>query len=293
MMDDSTKDSTDQPTPERHLHEPGREPSHHAPHTAVGGAGDGRTTAPAWSVQHEGLAAAHGAEPNRLLRALPLEEYARILPQLTPVRLGLKQVLVEPNVPIRDVYFPREGVSSVVADEQEGGAVEVGTIGPDGFIGLPVLHGAESMPYRVFIQIEGHGWRLSADAFRQLIDERAAVRHLFLRYAQYFTDQVSQSVACNRLHTLDERCARWLLMTHDRVEGDRFELTHEFLSLMLGVRRAGVTVAMGVLQAANIIQYTRGRVVVIDRQRLEEASCGCYHITRTQLDRLVGAPRVS
>jgi CRP-like cAMP-binding protein len=292
-MDDGTNDGTGQPTPERQLHEPGREPPGGPQHTAVGGAGDGSAARPAWSAEHEGLAAAHGAEQNRLLRALPREEYARLLPQLVPVRLGLKQVLVEPDVPIRDVYFPREGVSSVVADEQEGGAVEVGTIGPDGFIGLPVLHGAESMPYRVFIQIEGHGWRLSADAFRQLIDERAAVRHLFLRYAQYFTDQVSQSVACNRLHTLDERCARWLLMTHDRVEGDRFELTHEFLSLMLGVRRAGVTVAMGVLQAANIVQYTRGRVTVVDRGRLEEASCGCYHITRIQLARLLGARRVS
>ena len=166
--------------------------------------------------------------------------------------------------------------------------VEVGTIGPDGLVGVPVLLGAESMPYRVIVQIAGHGWRLSAGSFRQVTDERPAVRHLCLRYAQYFTDQVSQSVACNRLHTLDERCARWLLMTDDRVEGDSFELTHEFLSLMLGVRRAGVTVAMGSLQATNVIQYTRGRVTVLDRPRLEEASCGRYHITRTALARLLG-----
>jgi CRP-like cAMP-binding protein len=238
--------------------------------------------------QQEGFAGAHAAEQNRLLAALPLEEYARLLPQLTPVRLGLKQVLVEPDAPIRDVYFPREGVSSMVAVEQEGGAVEVGTIGPEGLVGIPVLLGADRMPYRVFVQVEGHAWRLSADAFRQLVDERAAVRQLLLRYAQYFADQLSQSVACNRLHTLDERCARWLLMTHDRVEGDRFEITHEFLSLMLGVRRAGVTVAMGTLQAANIVRYTRGRVEVLDRPRLEEASCGCYHITRGALDRLLG-----
>jgi CRP-like cAMP-binding protein len=252
------------------------------------GAEDRRATRPGLSPRQEGFATAHGAEQNRLLRALPLEEYTYLLPQLTPVRLGFKQVLVEPDAPIRDVYFPREGVASVIADEQEGGAVEVGTIGPDGLVGIPVLHGAESMPYRVFVQITGHAWRLSADAFGRVIDERRAVRHLFLRYAQYFTDQVSQSVACNQLHTLDERCARWLLMTHDRVEGDAFELTHEFLSLMLGVRRAGVTVAMGVLQAADVIRYTRGRVTVLDRPRLEEASCRCYHITRTQLARLLG-----
>jgi CRP-like cAMP-binding protein len=238
-------------------------------------------------TQQEGFASAHAAEQNRLLAALPIEEYTRLLPRLVPVRLGLKQVLVEPDAPIRDVYFPREGVCSIIADEQEGGAIEVGTIGPEGFIGIPVLLGADRMPYRVFAQIEGHAWRLAADEFQRLTDERPVVRRLLSRYAQYFTDQVSQSVACNRLHTLDERCARWLLMTHDRVEGDRFELTHEFLSLMLGVRRAGVTVAMGTLQAANVVRYTRGRVEVLDRPRLEEASCGCYHITRSALARLL------
>jgi CRP-like cAMP-binding protein len=236
----------------------------------------------------EGYATAHGAEQNRLLRALPLAEYARLLPQLTPVVLGLKQVLIEPDTPIRDVYFPRSGVGSMIADEQEGGAVEVGTIGPEGFIGLPVLMGADRMPYRVFVQVAGDGWRLSADAFRRLVDERAPVRRLLLRFAQAFSDQVSQSVACNRLHTVDERCARWLLMTLDRVHGEGFELTHEFLSYMLGVRRAGVTVAMGTLQGAQIIRYVRGRVTVLDRPRLEEASCGCYHITRTASDRLLG-----
>ena len=282
-MDDRTEDLA----PERQPHAPQHAPQQ-APLDERSGPGDASAAPPAVSAQQEGFAAAHGAEQNRLLRALPLEEYARLVPQLTPVRLGFKQVLIEPDAPIRDVYFPREGVASIIAVEQEGDPIEVGTIGPDGFIGIPVLHSAESMPYRVFVQIAGHGWRLSADVFRQVIDERAAVRHHLLRYAQYFTDQVSQSVACNQLHTLDERCARWLLMTHDRVEGDSFELTHEFLSLMLGVRRAGVTVAMGVLQAATVIQYTRGRITVLDRPRLEEVSCGCYHITRTQLQRLLG-----
>jgi CRP-like cAMP-binding protein len=205
-----------------------------------------------------------------------------------PVLLGLKQGLVEPDVPIRDVYFPRDGVCSVIAVEQEGGPIEVGTVGRDGFVGLPVLLAADRMPYRVFVQVEGHAWRLPAEEFRQITDERPAVRRLLLRYAQYYNDQVSQSVACNRLHTLDERCARWLLMTHDRVDGDRFELTHEFLSMMLGVRRAGVTVAMGTLQAADVVRYTRGRVEVLDRPRLEEVSCGCYHITRTALVQLLG-----
>jgi len=121
---------------------------------------------------HAGFAAAHAAEQNRLLRALSLEEYARLLPQLTPVRLGLKQVLVEPDVPIRDVYFIRNGVASIIATEQEGGMVEVGTVGHEGFVGPPVLMGADRTPYRVFMQIEGDAWRLPADAFRRLVDAR-------------------------------------------------------------------------------------------------------------------------
>lgn len=232
--------------------------------------------------------AGHEAEPNRLLRALPPDEYARLLPQLTPVRLRLEQVLIEANRPIESVYFVREGVGSMIAAEQEGGHVEVGTVGREGLIGIPVLHAADAMPYRVIVQVEGDAWRLSADAFRRIVDERPVVRRLCLRYAQAFTDQLAQSVACNRLHTLEERCARWLLMTHDRVHGDVFVLTHEFLSLMLGVRRAGVTVAMGALQHAGVLRYTRGRVEVLDRPRLEEASCDCYRIARAALDRLLG-----
>jgi CRP-like cAMP-binding protein len=240
------------------------------------------------AARAEGFAAAHAAEQNRLLAALPLEEYALLLPRLTPVRLRLKDVLVEPGVPMRDVWFVREGVASVIATEQAGGDIEVGTIGPEGFVGLPVLNGTDRMPYRVFVQVPGEGWRLPAEEFRRLVDERPVVRKLLLRFSQYFTDQVSQHAACNQLHTVEERCSRWLLMTHDRVQGDAFEITHEFLALMLGVRRAGVTVAMGTLQAGGIVRCTRGRVSILDRPRLEEASCGCYHVTRAELARLLG-----
>jgi CRP-like cAMP-binding protein len=239
-------------------------------------------------VREEGIAAAYGAEQSRLLRALPLDEYAHLLPRLVPTRLRFKDVLVEPDAPIREVYFPRTGVVSVIADQQEGGAVEVSTVGPEGVVGLPVMLGGDTMPYRCIVQVEGDAWRLPADEFRVLVDDRRAVRRPMLRYAQYALDQVSQSVACNRLHTLEERCARWLLMMHDRVPGDAFEITHEFLAQMLGVRRAGVTVAMGTLQAEGVVRYMRGRVAVLDRRRLEEASCGCYAITRAAFDRLFG-----
>ena len=253
---------------------------------------DGRADAgtAAAAIRPDGGAAAHAAEPNRVLRALPLDEYERLVPELTPTRLRLRQVLVEADQPIRDVYFIRHGVGSMIATEQEGGAVEVGTMGCEGFVGLPVLHGVETMPYRVFVQVEGDAWRMAADAFGRVIEARPAVRHLCLQYAQTFTNQISQSVACNGLHTLEERCARWLLMTLDRVSGDAFELTHEFLALMLGVRRAGVTVAMGTLQRAGLLEYARGRVTVLDRPGLEEASCGCYRITRAAYERVFGGP---
>ena len=250
--------------------------------------GDGTHDGGSSADRRAGAATAHASEQNRLLRALPVAEYEPLLSQLVPVRLRLKQVLVEPDVPITDVYFIRDGVGSMIATEQEGGDIEVGTIGNEGLVGLPLLHAADTTAYRVIVQVEGDAWRMPADAFRRLVDERPTVRHLLLRYAQHFSDQLAQSVACNRIHTLEERCARWLLMTHDRVHGSEFELTHEFLSLMLGVRRAGVSVAMGTLQNAGIIRYVRGRVQVLDQARLEEASCDCYAITRASLDRLLG-----
>lgn len=260
-----------------------------APNRGDGATQSGRAVADdVATVLRDGVAAAHAAEENRLLRALPPDEYTRLLPLLTPVRLDLKQTLAEPGQPIADIYFARQGVASMLATEQEGGAVEVGTVGNEGLVGTPVLLGADSMPVRVIVQIEGYAWRMRADAFRRITEERPVVRRLFLRYAQALTDQISQSVACNRLHTLEERCARWLLMTQDRVQDDSFELTHEFLALMLGVRRAGVTVAMGALQSAGILRYARGRVTITDRARLEEASCRCYRIVRTAFDQLLG-----
>ena len=265
---------------------PTRSPRSDGDDRSAAAASDATTTAPA--TGGDGAAAAHRAEASRLLRALPLDEYERLLPQLVPERLRLRQLLVDADQPITHVHFVREGVGSMLATEQEGGEIEVGTIGNEGLVGLPVLHGADTTPYRVMVQVEGDAWRIPADALRRILEERPVVRHLLLRYAQYFSDQLAQSVACNRLHTLEERCARWLLMTHDRVHEDTFDLTHDFLAQMLGVRRAGVTVAMGTLQHAGLVSYARGRVVVRDRARLQEASCGCYRITVASLERLLG-----
>jgi CRP-like cAMP-binding protein len=241
--------------------------------------------------RRKGFAAAHGDEANRILAGLPLADYSAILPQLAPVSLQFKQVLVEPSQPISHVYFVRDGVASVIANQSSDDAVEVGIIGREGFVGLPVLFGATSQPFEVLIQVEGDAWRMSADAFRALLRDGASLTQACLRYAQFFTIQSAQSVACNRLHTVEERCARWLLMTLDRLHGNTFALTHEFLAVMLGVRRAGVTVAMSALQNLGMVVYARGLVTVLDRRRLEGAACECHRITRNSWDQLgMGEP---
>jgi CRP-like cAMP-binding protein len=242
-------------------------------------------THPRTELEHE-----HVMETNLLLRTLPVEEYAVLIPRMTRLGMNVRMLLVAPRQPIDEIYFPRLGVCSMLSDEMEAGTIEVGTIGPEGFVGIPVLLGARTMPFRVICQIEGEAWRIGADDFRRVVEERPVIRRHLLRFTQYFLDQLSQSVACNRLHTLEERCARWVLMTHDRVQRDTFEMTQEFLSLMLGVHRPAVSVVMGVFQHEGVVRYSRGRVTVLDRERLEAASCDCYRITRAERERLLGAP---
>lgn len=228
--------------------------------------------------------AAHGSERNRLLAALPIREYVGILPHLIPTPLRFKHILYEPKQIMSDVYFVRDGVASFVAIEDGKDAIEVGLVGNEGFIGLPVLFGVGSSPNRIIIQVQGEAWKMSAAHFERFVDQNPAMRSACLRFAHYFNVQIAQTVACNRLHALDQRCARWLLMTLDRVQGDVFETTHEFLALMLGVRRAGVTVAMGKMQSAGILRYTRGRIEILNRAALEEVSCSCYEATRAERD---------
>ena len=227
-------------------------------------------------------------EQNLLLRRLEppdLELLSRSL-QHEPMTFG--RLLIEAGEPITRIYFPRTGVASVLRARQEGGVVEAATVGFEGFVGIPVLFGSDTTSSRVVVQVPGEGASVPVEALRELVEQRPAARHLFMRYAHYYTEQLAQSVACNRLHTLEERCAKWLLMSHDRTPGAHFVLTHQYLSQMLGVRRAGVTVAMGVLQQAGLVRYVRGRVTVLDRQRLEEAACDCYAITREELERVMG-----
>jgi CRP-like cAMP-binding protein len=223
---------------------------------------------------------------NRILAALPPAELRRIEPELEPFELSLNYVLYEANAPISHVHFPTSGCVSMV-NVLSDGAVEVGTIGFEGWAGLPLLLGDDRMPSRAFVQLNGRSYRMEADAFQRSLENNPTYARLLKRHSLALFNQAAQSVACNRLHTLESRCARWLLMTHDRMRMEPFMLTHEFLSYMLGVHRPAVTLAAGVLQRAGLIRYTRGRVTVLDRAGLEVASCACYEITRRNYDRLI------
>jgi CRP-like cAMP-binding protein len=232
-------------------------------------------------------------EANHLLRLLAEEsraEYDALLPRLEPVALPRDAVLYEPDVPLSHVHFPRTGVSSIVKVMANGRRVEVGTTGNEGMVGVPVFLNAATTPFQCFMQVAGAGWRLDVHSFRAAAAPGRALHRIMERYAQYLYDQAAQLVACNRLHGVEERCARWLLMTHDRVgRAERFPLTHEFLAIMLGVRRASVSVAAEALQRAGVIQYRRGNVAVVDRPGLEAASCECYHTDSADYHRLLGA----
>jgi CRP-like cAMP-binding protein len=225
---------------------------------------------------------------NRLLAALPADDLARLRPRLEAVELPFRQVLHAPGKPITSVYFPETGYVSMLTYMEDGDAAEVGMIGPEGMIGLPVLLGADHDDIEAMVQSPGTALRMDAQAFREDLERIPAFRTLLLRYALVHHGQVARTAACNGRHHIDQRLARWLLMAHDRSEGDEFAMTHEFLSMMLGVRRAGITVTAGTLQKAGLIRYNRGRIEVTDRPGLESVACECYGIVRRASDRLFG-----
>jgi CRP-like cAMP-binding protein len=231
---------------------------------------------------------ADGAVRNRLLCALPAEEYDQVLMRLEPWMLEPLQPLADWSAAIDHVYFPDTGIISILSRLDDGMLIENGTVGFEGMAGLPLVLGVDWTPSVILGQVRGMSHRMEAAAFRELLPTLPALGELLRRYAVAFLAQVSQSLACNSLHSVDQRCARWLLMTDDRVAGDEFLLTHEVLAQMLAVRRAGVSEAAAALQRAGLIRYSRGRVTVVDRAGLERTSCECYGIIRAQRDRLLG-----
>ena len=247
-------------------------------------ADDGTAT----TVAPEASTESQAAERNRLLRALPPAAYDALRPHLEPLELTMGQVLWRPDGPLHAVYFPQTAVCSLLTPLSDEAAVESATVGYEGMVGVPVVLGAASTHSQALGQVAGRAARVDAGRFREWLATADGALPLLPRYAQALVEQTAQSVACNRKHAMEERCARWLLATRERVGSDRFELTHEFLAAMLGVRRASVTVAAGMLQQAGLITYSRGRVTILDGERLEQASCECYRVVREQHERLLG-----
>ena len=224
---------------------------------------------------------------NRLLGALPPAERAALLPHLEAVRIEQQDTFFKTGGAIDFVFFPETAVISFVSTFEDGGTVEVGSAGREGMVGLPVFLGEPTWTVRWFTQIPGSALRIDAATFARLAAVPGPLHRTMLRYTQAFLTQVSQTAACNAAHLVEQRCARWLLMTHDRVEGDDFPLTHEFLAFMLSVRRAGVTLAMRALQDAGVVHGTRGHVRIVDRVGLERASCECYRVVKAYSARLL------
>ncbi len=226
---------------------------------------------------------------NRLLSIMSGDDFALLRPYLERVVLNAKDVIEEPGQPIQHVYFLEPSVASVVAITAQGEKMEVGLFGPEGMSGIAVLHGADRSPLHTFIQVAGSGIRLPADQLRSALASSATLRNLLMRYAQAFSIQVSFTALANGRYTIDERLSRWLLMCHDRVDDNVISLTHEFLALMLGVRRAGVTTALQILEGARIIKASRGRIEILDRDELLEAAGDSYGLPEVEYERLMAA----
>lgn len=225
---------------------------------------------------------------NGLLAALPAGEFERLTPLLQVIDVPLRHQVYRPREPITDVYFPLSAVFSMVALSGDRVVVEVGTIGFEGMVGLPLFLGAGASPNAAFCQIAGEAARMSSADLADFLAVDGALHRLLHRYTQSIMIQLAQNVVCNTLHPVEQRMSRWLLMSADRVRAGTFHLTQEFLAQMLGVRRATVSETAGKLQADGLIRYSRGVLTITDRQRLEEAACECYGVLRREFDPLSG-----
>ena len=219
---------------------------------------------------------------NSILRALSRVESNQVFTSIEFVRLRLHQVLHEVGETIRSIYFLNDGLASVLTVQPDGKSVEVGLIGKEGFVGLPIIFGFRTSGLRVVTQGDGTAYRIEADTLRKLLPQCPGLAQQLQRFSLILGMQATQLAACNRLHNVEERLARWLLMSHDRIGSKTLPLTQEFLGQMLGVRRASVSVAAGVLQQAGLITYTRGSVTIMNRTKMEQTSCDCYAMIEQQ-----------
>jgi CRP-like cAMP-binding protein len=223
---------------------------------------------------------------NQILDALPDEDYQRLHQHLEPVELTLGQVLYRPNEPIKYVYFPNDSMNSVIATTQDGQCAEVGVIGREGICGVDVLMGVDSTSNENIIQLPDGALRIRTETIRAEFKRGGAFQELALLYIHALMMQISQTALCNRLHSVEQRLARWLLMCHDRSATDELTLTQDFLSTMLGVNRPTITTSAIVLQGGGFIKYRRGLITILDREGLEDFACDCYEVVRHEYDRL-------
>lgn len=228
---------------------------------------------------------------NQILAALPEIEYQRLIPDLKPVDLSIGTILQEPGETITEVYFPNRAMISLVSIMENGSTTEIGLIGNEGMVGLPVILGGLCTSSRSIVQIPGTAMKLSADVLRREFQRGEKLEYVLLLYTQALLTQVSQSAACNRQHTIEQRLARWLLSVQDCVLSDNLPLTQEFIANMLGTRRSGVTVAAGILQQAGMIRYRRGMITILNQHELEATSCECYRLVQGEFMRLLGSRR--
>jgi CRP-like cAMP-binding protein len=222
------------------------------------------------------------AAKNNLLSKLPAEELAALLALSTHVEINLRDVLSPSGQTIKNVYFPLTGMISLVTELKDGTSLESMTVGHEGFAGLSLFHGVSTTPTMAMCQIEGAFLRVSAESFTQLLPSAPQLALLLHRYAQFAHEVVAQSAACNSMHLIEQRCARWLLISSDAVASRQLGLTHEFLSQMLAVRRPGVTVAIGELEKLKLIEHRYGKISILDKNGLEKVACECYRTVKNR-----------
>ena len=224
---------------------------------------------------------------NRLLAALPDHDLQRWVEHLELVDMPLAAVLYESGETLNYVYFPTTAIVSLLYVMENGSSAEIAVAGREAIIGISLFMGGESTPSRAVVQSAGRAFRMKAEYLKEQFSKHVAVLHLLLRYTQALITQMSQTAVCNRHHSIDQQLCRWLLLSLDRLQGDRLVMTQELISNMLGVRREGVTEAALKLQVAGVIRYSRGRITVIDRPALEKLSCECYAVVKREYDRLL------
>lgn len=227
---------------------------------------------------------------NRLLASLPTEEYKHLLPKLERVVFSLGQNIYEPGESLEYIYFPISLVVSLLYTMEDGSTAETGLIGNDGAVGIALFLGGRTMRNRAVVQVGGGALRMNAGILQREFARGASLQNLLLRYTQALMSQISQTAVCNRLHSVEKRLCRWLLLSHDRVKSNELQMTQEFIANMLGGRRESVTMAASHLRNAGIIRYSRGHIGILDRRALEATACECYHVVNEEVNRLFGAP---